>query len=241
MYSVVLLALLQGDKSAPKEDVVLRWNETVLQAIKTARTPPPQAARHLAMVHVAVYDAVNSIERSRRPYRFEVPAKAGASAEIAAAVAAHRVLVSLYPRQVARFDAALDDCCADIPNGKSKDDGVAVGQAVAEKMLAWRATDGSTRKAAHPGEKKRGQWRPTPPGYKPALLPQWPRMTCFCMDKGEQFRPGRMAEPNTPQDQSRCGYPQPSRSRATRSSNTRAWSAGLSSALRRSCRGSSAA
>jgi len=44
MYSVVLLALLQGDKSAPKEDVVLRWNETVLQAIKTARTPPPQAA-----------------------------------------------------------------------------------------------------------------------------------------------------------------------------------------------------
>jgi hypothetical protein len=142
------------------------------------------------MVHAAMYDAVNAVARDHRPYRFEVAAAAGARADCAAAVAAHRVLVALYPRQVTRFDAALDDCCADIPDGKGKEDGMKLGLAVAEKMLAWRATDGSTRKAVHPAGKKPGAWRPTPPGYAAALLPQWPRVACFTMDKGSQFRPG---------------------------------------------------
>jgi membrane-associated phospholipid phosphatase len=204
MYGMVLLALLSDTASvlsqdtpspegrprpAAKEDVILRWNETTLQAIKTAHTPPPQAARQLAMVHAAMYDAVNSIDRSHHSYRFEVTAGPGASAECAAAVAAHRVLVALYPKQVARFDTALDECCADIPDGKGKDTGATVGQKIAEKVLDWRARDGSTRRVVHRGEKKPGVWRPTPPNYKAALLPQWRSLTCFCMDKSEQFRP----------------------------------------------------
>jgi hypothetical protein len=193
MTGMLLLAALSTSplsptQVVPKDDVVLRWNETTLEAIRAARTPPPQAARHLAMVHAAVYDAVNAVERTHQPYRVEAKAPPGTSATAAAAVAAHRVLLSLYPAQVARFDKALDDCCADIPEGKSRDDGVALGLEVAEKILELRAGDGAAKRVAHAAGKAPGEWRPTPPGFRAALLPQWPRLTCFAMERGTQFR-----------------------------------------------------
>src|SRR5262249_34036169 len=101
MYSVMLLAFALPTENEPttpppRRDVVLRWNEIALQAIRADRTPPPLAARNLAIVHASIYDAVNAVTRTHREYRVEATVAPGTSAETAAAIAAHRVLVSLY-------------------------------------------------------------------------------------------------------------------------------------------------
>jgi hypothetical protein len=184
--SLLILALTAG---AAPPDVVLVWNDAALEAIRAERTPPPLAARDLAVVHAAVFDAVNAVERTHRPFRFRGPAPEGASVEVAAAVAAHRALVALYPRRVASFDAALDACCAAVPEGPARDAGARLGLAAAEDLLAWRAGDGALPRISFRTSQAPGRWRPTPPRYAPALLPQWPRAACFCLTSAGQFRP----------------------------------------------------
>ena len=201
MYGALLMAAVANSGVAPAQapvapgappprpDVILRWNETVLQAIKADRTPPPLAVRNLAMVHAAMYDAVNAIDRSGRPYLTDASPPAGASAETAAAVAGHRLLTALYPKQTRRFDAALDDTLADVAPAPGRTDGMVLGKFVAEEMLEWRRKDGTERQVSYAPAPGPGVWQPTPPEFRPALLPQWPRVTCFAMRSGDQFRP----------------------------------------------------
>src|SRR5262249_12046292 len=105
------------------------------------------------------------------------------------AVAAHRALVSLYPNQVHRFDEALDQSLDTVPEGPAKLESIRFGQAVAEAMLELRGQDGSTARVSYRPREGAGFWRPTPPDFRAALLPQWPSLTCFCMRSGSQFRP----------------------------------------------------
>jgi hypothetical protein len=177
------------DVPATKPDVVLRWNEAALETIKADRTPPPLAARNLAIVHIAVYDAVNAIERTHKPFRVEMNAPANTSAEVAAAVAAHRALVALYPKQGEHFDKLLDQCLKEVPAGAARTNGSTLGVAVADKVLAWRADDGANRKGQHTAGTAPGVWKPTPPGLKPALLPQWASVTPFAVADASKFRP----------------------------------------------------
>lgn len=170
-------------------DPIIYWNETVLNAIRADRTSPPQAARNLAIVHAAIYDAVNAIQRTHARFYVRTEAAPGTSAEAAAAVAAHRTLVALYPQQIARLDAALDEALQVIPDGPGKSAGIRLGQQVAETVLAWRGRDGSTNQVAYTAKAGAGWWQPTPPDFRAALLPHWPSVTCFCMRAGSQFRP----------------------------------------------------
>src|SRR5262249_34366296 len=148
--------------------VVLVWNEAALRAVRADRTPPPLAARNLAMVHVAVHDAVNPVRRTHEAFRFEAKPCGCTSAEAAAAVAAHRVLLDLYPDQAECLNATLRCSRADVESGAEKAAGVELGQAVAEKVLAWRAEDGHDRRVAYRPRPGPGLWRPTPPAFKPA-------------------------------------------------------------------------
>ncbi len=201
MYGVLLLTASTLSAGAPgqvpaegarpvarPDDMVLRWNEITLRAIRADRTPPPKAARHLAMVHVAVYDAVNAVTRTHRPFRAHVAAPEGTSPEAAAVAAAHRVLIDLYPAQRERFDRALGRALAEL-DGAGRDEGARLGREVAEKVLAWRRTDGSDRQVRHTVGQGVGVWRPTPPGFRPGLLPGWSAVTPFAVTSGEQFRP----------------------------------------------------
>jgi hypothetical protein len=195
MHSVMLLVALNTVTDAPvqpaavKSDVVLQWNEVVLAAIRADKTAPPLAARNLAMVHAAIYDGVNAVYQTHQSYRVaRTPADPVEPAAVAA-IAAHRILVELYPGQVDRFDSALDDTMANVPVGNARTRGVRLGQEVAEKMLAWRATDGSRRRVAYRPMPAIGVWRPTPPGYKAALLPQWPSLKPFAVRAATAFRP----------------------------------------------------
>jgi hypothetical protein len=108
------------DRLVPSGDMVLRWNDVLLDAIRAHQTPPPLAARNMAIVHVAVYDAVNSIYQTHQPYAVMHPGMADASPEAAVAAAAHRTLSQLFPAQQPTFAAALTDSLAEIPDGPTK-------------------------------------------------------------------------------------------------------------------------
>jgi PAP2 superfamily/RTX calcium-binding nonapeptide repeat (4 copies) len=176
-------------RSLMAADMVLQWNDIALDAIRTIPTPPPRAARALAIVQAAVYDAVNAIDRTHQVYAVDVLASPLASREAAVAAAAHTSLVSLFPARQAVFDAALATALGTIAAGSAKNQGVQLGQNVAQQMLALRANDGANASVAYTPGTDPGDWQPTPPAFAAALLPQWPDVTPFAMTSGSQFSP----------------------------------------------------
>jgi len=173
-------------------DMVVQWNDNVLAAIRVDKTPPPKASRDLAIVHAAIYDAVNAIDRNFKPYAVDVPAIAGTSAEAAVAAAAHRALVALFPAQTATLDAQFTASLATITDGPAETNGVALGNLVADEMLALRANDGSAAVVSYTPGSVPGAWIPTPPALAAALLPQWGNVTPFAMTSGSQFAPSNI-------------------------------------------------
>ena len=169
-------------------DVVIDWNNVLLDAIRTNNVPPPSASRAMAMVHAAVFDAVNIIDRTHQPYHVQFPVSPGGSREAAAAQAAHDVLVSLYPAQQATFDSALAASLSTIPTGTGKVGGLAIGEQVAAQYVTLRAGDGSGMITPYTPGALPGQWQPTPPAMAPALFPNWPTVTPWCLLEGSQFR-----------------------------------------------------
>lgn len=125
-------------------DAVLQWNEAVLDAIRTNGTPPPVASRDLAIVHTAIFDAVNSIDRRYTQYATTVVVDRNASQEAAVVAAAYETLVALFPLQKAAFDAKYAAGLAAIQDGKAETDGVIAGRTVARIILALRGNDGSS-------------------------------------------------------------------------------------------------
>ncbi len=131
-------------------DPILEWNAVALQANAVdhtlpggTQTGPTRTARALAIVHVAMFDSLNSIARHFTPYRTMVADAHGASIDAAVAQAAHDTLAALYPNQQAAFAAALSETLARVPDGFREEQGVKVGHTVAQSILAARANDGS--------------------------------------------------------------------------------------------------
>src|SRR5205814_9517145 len=116
---------------------VLQWNSVALDAIRADRTPPPLAARNLAMMHIAIADAVNGIVPSVASY---LPGSGGgpraASIDAAVASAAHDVLISVFPEQALAFETALEVALAAIPDGPAENSGMAFGRQAARRVLA---------------------------------------------------------------------------------------------------------
>jgi hypothetical protein len=188
MKSICLL-LVVTFPALLRADVVHDWNNVALAAIQRHSAPPPMAARALAMTHVAIYDAVNSIEPTHQTFRFYVPDSPATSRDAAAAQAAFRVLVQLYPAERARLEDALAESLARVPDGTAKSAGIRLGDVVATRVINWRSDDGSERSVPFTAGAQPGQWRPTPPDYKPALLPNWASVTPFGIAHASQFRP----------------------------------------------------
>jgi hypothetical protein len=191
--SAVLLWLTPTANATHDDDpeVVVEWNQLLQDGI-----PPTLALlqpRHYSMMHIAMFDAINSIEGDYSKYHARVAASKGASAEAAAAQAAHDVLASLLPANVAIYDAALSARLATIPPGRAAQ-GVKVGKKVALKILQWRANDGS---AVPPPPYVlptiAGLWQPTTPGA-PAGFTQVPKMTPLALLTTTEFLPLRHPE-----------------------------------------------
>ncbi|MCC6508387.1 MAG: phosphatase PAP2 family protein [Pirellulaceae bacterium] len=185
-------------------DAVTSWNAAMLATVRhtTApsstipglliKPPPPMVAKYLAMVHGAMFDAINAVDRQFESYLFSGSAQPGASAVAAAATAAHRVASELYdtPDELVLWDKTLAEVMATVPEGTAKSAGIQVGEQAAAAMLADRANDGSSTTVTYSPGTQPGQWRPTAPDFTAATLPQWPGVKPFAMTEGDQFRPG---------------------------------------------------
>ena len=166
-------------------DVVTDWNERAVAAGYTARQAPPMHGRIVAMVHLAMFEAVNSIEPRYLPYRARLTAEPGASREAAVASAAYYLLVRLYPDQAKDLDITLQTSLATITDATSKADGIRLGEQAGAAMLAERSNDGVGAPDTY---------RPfTAPGqYVPTVLPlasSWGAVRPFALKAGSQFRP----------------------------------------------------
>ena len=186
-WLAITLSLI-GLSGLAAADVVTDWNEAALDAIRAEATSPLRASRALAILHAAIYDAVTALEGTHEPYFVTTSPPVGTSAEAAAAAAAHLVLDALFPTQQDAFDAQLADSLAAIPDGEAKDDGIGLGEFVAGEILAARSDDGADVVVEYTPGADPGDWQPTPPGFAPALLPQWPTLDPFAMTSGSQFR-----------------------------------------------------
>ena len=104
---------------------------------------PLRTARAFAIVHIAIFDAVNAIVGGYKSYTGLSPARKGASMHAAIAQAAHDTLVELFPSQTKSFDALLAEDLSKIHDGRAKKDGIDLGRQAAAAILALRANDGS--------------------------------------------------------------------------------------------------
>jgi hypothetical protein len=153
--------------SLAQADTVVEWNVNAANALfVTAAQPPQQSVPHLAMVHGAVYDAVNAIDGGHEGYlissRLATPSD---SKEAAAATAAYRVLLNIVPAQQATLDALYAASLAAIPDGSSKTRGIAVGEAAAAAMIAARTDDGRFGPFRFAVGTAPGVWRPVLPAF----------------------------------------------------------------------------
>ena len=183
----LLLETLE-DRTLMAADVVIDWNNVLLQAVRTASTNPLVASRNMAIVHTSIYDAVNSIDRTHEPYAVQLFALPSTSREAAAAAAAHHALSVLYPAQQATFDAALAASLDEVPDGLAEDRGVELGIDVATQILALRSTDGSGTATPYTIGVDPGNWQPTPPAFaQTPLLPGWGNVTPWAILSGGEF------------------------------------------------------
>jgi hypothetical protein len=170
-------------------DVVIQWNEAVLAAIRADKPSIGFATRDLAIVQTAIYDAVDAIDHTSRPFLVHAHARAGASPVAAAAEAGLFTASALFPTDSALFLATYVASLAGVPDGRAKTDGIAVGRLVAERTLIARVTDGANAVVDYTPGTAPGDWRPAPPAFAPAQTPQWPDVRPFALRAGSQFRP----------------------------------------------------
>jgi PAP2 superfamily len=171
---------------------VIDWNNVLLSIVNTAGAQPAniQPTRNFAILHAAIYDAVNSIDRTHQPYLISVRAPRDASETAAADAAAHTALVGLYPAQQVNLDRDYAAELAQVADGPAKDKGVRLGNQVATDLLAIRANDGSNvTPPAFVAGTNPGDYRSTPPNFPTPVFTTWGRVTPFVLDSGDQFRP----------------------------------------------------
>jgi hypothetical protein len=179
-YYGLMLAMLLGTAAPAFADAVTDWNEITVAAVAAGR-PGPIGIVDIALVQVAVHDAVQAIERRFEPYHAELEARPGQRPKGrlsgAVAAAAHDVLVGMYPAQATALDTAYYNYLAD--HGLTGDPGLLIGQQVAARILPLRRVNPNPLPPPFTGGVSVGTWRPTPSylGNPPAPAPFSPMAT----------------------------------------------------------------
>lgn len=183
---------------AKAQNAVIDWNSIAVttalngnQTISPASSTAGGMSIYLAYTHLAIYNAVNAIDHRFQPYGAEIPAPAGASVDAAVISAAYNTLIFLFPDQSGPLTTQYVAALGLIPDGQAKDDGVQVGKAAANSIIAMRAGDGRGANVPYifPSVPTAGVWIPTPPAH---LLPQTPwvgQMVPYTMSSASQFLP----------------------------------------------------
>ncbi len=182
-------------------DAVVAWNSALLYTVRETtnvlstgvlvKPPPPMVAKYLAMVHGAMFDAVNAIKQTYQGYAYTAIASSSASDIAAVATAAYHVAREIYPTDHEKifWDKTLDEVLSTVPDSASKTVGKLVGQQAAAFMISRRANDGSSATSTYQPIDQPGHWQKTPPEFLSPTLPQWGDVTPFGLTSGSQFRP----------------------------------------------------
>jgi len=186
--SALIAALAIGlAQLASASNPVIDWNQI---ALSTALTTPGTQI-YLTYVNLAMYDAVNAIDRRYEQYGPEFHGPRNASREAAAISAAYQILLNYFPGQAETLQAQYDVAIAGIPDGQAKASGIAIGQIAAARIVALRTGDGRGANVpyTYPTSTEPGVWIPTPPAFVPPATPWVGQMVPFTMQNASQFLP----------------------------------------------------
>jgi len=192
--ALVGLAALESNSMplrAASQNIVAEWNQTGARTAAAVGQPGVTQTRSLAIVAVAINDAVNGITEEFPRYASTIAPPIGGSVPAATIGAGYRALTQLYPTQAAALATALAQSMTQY-QVNAADPGLSYGAAVADDILARRAADGAAQaqyaytplNAGAPGV-----WEQTPPGFLPALVPGWGFQQPWVLNSGAQFRP----------------------------------------------------
>ncbi len=176
--------------STARADVVLDWTALTVDAVRADNTAPNIAARNFALLHTAIWDAVNSVSNTHQPYAFLLETPPDTSVEAAAVAAAYHIFVSLYPSFVAWADDLYDPWLESVPPGRAVDNGLLLGAQIAYLILDLRSYDGSATDVPYIPSNLPGEWQRTPPFFRPPFSPQWGYVDPFCLPALDAFLPG---------------------------------------------------
>jgi hypothetical protein len=201
---VAVIAVLATPAFA-RADAVTDWNQVAAAALQSPGTASPSGAGqgaastpHLAMVHAAVYDAVNAIDGCHKPYVSSPKAERWYSQDAAVAAAARQVLVNgglgIPADRLSVIQAAYDATLVAIPDGPAKAGGIATGEAAATALLAARAGDGRFGPFRFTEVFMPGQWRLVPPATVTDSGAWLKDVTPFVLRDADRFR-GRPPHP----------------------------------------------
>lgn len=185
---ITMLTLMVAIGSpARASNPIVDWNQI---ALTTALTTPGTQV-YLTYVHLAMYDAVNAIDRRYQLYGPEFHGPRDASKEAAAISAAFQTLLNYFPAQATALQAQYDIAIAAIPDDEAKTAGIAVGQVAAARIVALRTGDGRAANVpySYPSSPVPGVWIATPPAFAPPVTPWVGQMVPFTMRSASQFLP----------------------------------------------------
>jgi hypothetical protein len=187
--------------SSPNDNVVLKWNDQALAAIRTLAPAPPVTARALAIMNTSIYDAWTAYDATAVPTQRTGWARRPAAEHLieyksmAISYAAERALSNLFPSLAGTFSSfrtALGYTVA--PTGQP-DDPATIGIQAADAVIAARASDGSNQAGGYADTT--GYTPTTPPGpmsWQPLpgqrfAVPHWQQVTPFALSSANQFLP----------------------------------------------------
>lgn len=172
--------------SPARADLVTDWNIAANEVMTAENTGNNPRLRTLAMVHVAISDAVNSVQPRYTRVVATLPTVPGASPEAAAVAAARHVLMHLYPKQKDKIEATYSASLNAIPQGPARTEGVALGEQVAAAVIADCANDGTNAPDTYRPHAAAGVYVPT----APPLFAQYARAKPWLIPSADHFRPG---------------------------------------------------
>jgi hypothetical protein len=185
-FRTAVLCAAVGFAPLSQADVVTDWNHTAIEVMKAAGVAGNPWTRNMAMMNVAMSDAVNTVQGRYTRFAYQGPSISNASAEAAAASAARDLLLRVVPAQKESIDKAYEASLKPIPAGNAKASGIAVGEQASAAVFADRANDQTNVPDAYRPVTTPGVWIPT---VLP-LFPQYAQAKPWGLERADVFRPG---------------------------------------------------
>jgi hypothetical protein len=168
----------------------IHWNRIATETTgRVLPLDPLSESRILAIVHLAMHDAVNTVTPRFTTYALAPTSHRGGSADAAVAAAAYTALRSLLPEHTAKLEAEFEIRTSLVADAADRNLGIAAGRRAAGQILAMRKDDGAANTTVRAAGKLPGEYRPTPPDWTPAAFSHWGAVRPFALSSSQQFRP----------------------------------------------------